>query len=183
MTARIQPNTNPDTKAAEFLADAQKSLGMVPNLFTTLAHSTPALEYYMNGVAALSKTKISGALREQLALVTAGANNCDYCASAHTVLGEMQKIDKAELAQNLAGKSSDAKTQSALTFARKVIDTHGQISDSDLSAIKSAGFTDGEIIEIVAVVSENIFTNYINNIAHTDIDFPMVSAQSTAKAA
>lgn len=183
MTVRIQPNTAPDAKAQEQLDGAKKALGMVPNLFTTLAHSPAALDYYMSGVGALGKTKISGALREQLALVTAGANACDYCASAHTALGGMQKIDASELTKNLNGTSSDAKTQAALTFARKIVDLRGHVADSDVQAVRAAGYNDAEIVEIVAVVSQNIFTNYFNHIAGTEIDFPKVSTQSVAKAA
>lgn len=183
MTQRIQQNPTPDAKAAEMLAGAKKALGMVPNLFSTIAHSTAALEFHLTGSAALQKTKISAALREQLAVATAGANGCDYCASAHTALGGMRKIDAHELAQNLNGKSGDAKTQAALTFARKVVETRGHVADADLQAVRTAGYSEGEIVEIVAVVADNIFTNYVNNVAKTTIDFPLVSTDSVSKAA
>ena len=85
-------------------------LGSTPNIFTTLAHSPAALNYCLSAGAALNNTAISAVLREQLSLTVAGANACDYCASAHTALGKMQKISEAEVAHNLHGKSADAKT-------------------------------------------------------------------------
>ena len=183
MTARIQPNTNPNGKAQEQLASVKKMLGITPNIFTTLAHSPAALGYYLNASAALNSTAISAVLREQIALTVAGANACDYCASAHTALGKAQKISAAELTDNLHGKAADAKTQAALSFARKIVDFRGHLKDSDLKAIRAAGYSEAEIVEIVAVVGQNIFTNYFNHIASTVIDFPKVSTVSVGEIA
>lgn len=180
---RIAPNTAPDAKAQEQLAAVKKSLGGTPNIFTTMAHSSAVLGYYLGGAAALADTKISSALREQLALAVAGSNTCDYCASAHTVLGKMQKVSEDELSQNLRGKSADAKTQAALNFARKIVDARGNVSDGDVEAVRKAGFDNAEILEILAVTCQNIFTNYFNHVAQTDIDFPLVKTASVAKAA
>jgi AhpD family alkylhydroperoxidase len=174
---------NPDEKSQELLSGVKKMLGSTPNLFTTLAHSSAALGYYVNGVVALSATKIPGSLREQLALTVAGENSCDYCASAHTTLGKMQKIAEGELTNNLHGKSEDVRIQAALSFAKKIVELRGHVSDSDVKAVRDAGYSDVEIVEIVAVVTQNIFTNYFNHIAGTEIDFPMVSTSCVKKAA
>jgi uncharacterized peroxidase-related enzyme len=183
MNARIQPNTAPDAKAQDQLNAVQKMLGGTPNLFTTLAHSSAALGFYLSGVTALAGSKISGALREQLALAVAGANRCDYCASAHTTLGKMQKLSEEELAQNLNGRSSDARTLAALTFARKIVALRGHVADADIQAIHAADYSDAEIVEIVAVVCQNIFTNYFNHIAGTEVDFPLVSTAEVSDSA
>jgi len=176
MVVRIQPNQNPGEKAQEQLASVKKMLGSTPNIFMTLAHSPAALGYYLSGIAALGGTKIPSALREQLALTVAGANACDYCASAHMSFGKMNKIPELELGQNLLGKSHDAKTQAALTFARQIVNLRGKVSDSDLKAVHDAGYSDEEVVEIVAIVCQNIFTNYFNHIAGTEVDFlPKVS--------
>lgn len=180
---RIQPNTTPDAKSQEMLANIQKALGSTPNVFTTLAHSSAALGFYTSASGALKDAKISAALREQIALSVAGANACDYCASAHTALGKMHKIDDSELAQNLNSKSADSKTQAALTFVHKIVDARGNVNDADMQAVRAAGYSDAEIVEIVAVTCLNIFTNYFNHIADTAVDFPLVSTASIAKAA
>lgn len=176
MTARIKPNLNPGAQAKELLAEVKKKTGSTPNIFTTLAHSPAALSFLLNGTAILNTTKITPALREQIALTVAGANHCDYCASAHTAIGKMHKIPEAELTQNLIAKSKTSKIESALKFARQIVDLRGHVSSSDLEAIREAGYSEEEIIEIIAVVCHNIFTNYFNHIAETEIDFPKVTA-------
>jgi uncharacterized peroxidase-related enzyme len=175
MAARIKPNDNPSPKAKEQLEGVKKMLGNTPNIFTTLAHSPAALGFYLGGITALSGTKIPGALREQIALTVAGTNTCDYCASAHTFFGKMQKIPENELAQNLMGKSGTSKTEAALRFANQIVKLRGNVSDSDLQAIRDAGYSEEEIVEIVAIVCQNIFTNYFNHVADTEVDFPKVS--------
>lgn len=177
---RIQPNANPDAKAQEMLAKVNKMFGSTPNIFKTLAHSSTALNYYLSGAGALNDAKLGSALREQIALTVAGANSCDYCASAHTALGKTQKIPDGELALNLEAKSENVRTQAILTFSRKIVDARGQVSDEDVKVLRAAGVSDGEIVEMVAVVAQNIFTNYFNHIAGTAIDFPVVKTTEFA---
>lgn len=180
---RIQPNQNPSPKAQAQLEAVKKMLGSTPNIFTSMAHSPAVLGFYLGASGALAETSISGALREQIALTVAGANACDYCASAHTALGKMQKVNEGELALNLDSKSGDAKTQAAMTFARKIVDLRGHVSDADVNAVRAAGYTDAQVLEIVAVIAINIFTNYFNHIVGTDIDFPLVTTNAVSKAA
>lgn len=175
---RIQPleSAQADGKAQALYQGIQQQLGSVPNIFKTLGHAPAALEGHLNNMATLSGGVLSGKLREQIAMVSAGTNSCDYCASAHTVLGKMAGVDEAELAANLKGQSNDGKTQAALSFANAILSNRGQVNDSDFSAVRDAGFSDAEIVEIVAHVSLNIFTNYFNHVAGTEVDFPFVSA-------
>lgn len=163
------------------LLDAvEKQLGVVPNLFRLVGISTAALEGYLGLNGALGRT-LDGKTRERIALAVAQANGCDYCLSAHTYLGlNLAKIDDAEIALNRAGHSGDAKADAALVFARKVLDTRGRVSDADLAAVRLAGFGEPQVIEIVASVALNVLTNYVNNVAQTDIDFPVVLAAQAA---
>ncbi|WCL53968.1 carboxymuconolactone decarboxylase family protein [Gimibacter soli] len=181
--ARITPAQNPSEKSQALLAEVKKKLGGTPNLFTTLAHSPAALGFYLAGGGAIGEAKLSASLREQLALAIAGANGCDYCASAHTTIGKMFKLEEAELARNLNAASSDAKVNAALVFARNVTLTRGRVSDAELAAVRNAGYSDGEILEIIAVVAINTFTNYVNHIAATEVDFPLVTTEAASKAA
>ena len=178
---RIQPNTNPDSQSQELLASVKKMLGSTPNIFTTMAHSSATLGFFVGALGVMGNSKLSGSLREQIAVAVAGANSCDYCASAHTALGKMNKVSEQELAANLQAKSSDAKIQAALTFARKIVALRGHVTDADVTAIRVAGFSESEVVDIVTVVGINIFTNYFNHVAGTAVDFPLVStAQVTA---
>lgn len=182
MAARILPNKNPNAKAKEQLANVKNMLGSTPNIFTTLANSSAALGFFLNGISALNETKISASLREQIALTVAGVNTCDYCASAHTAIGKMQNIPEAELTKNLMGKSGTSKTEAALKFAQQIVKSRAKLSDSDLEAVRKAGYSDEEIVEIIAVVCQNIFTNYFNHIAGTEVDFPKVSTNLMSQA-
>ena len=177
---RIQPNTTPDAKSQEMLANIKKAFGMVPNVFKTMAQSSAVLDFYLSGAGALGSTKITPALREQLAVAVAGLNSCDYCASAHTLLGKMQRVPESEIALNLQGKSADLKTQAALDFAQKIVNLRGHVTDGDVQAIRKAGYNDGEIVEIIAVVAQNIFTNYFNHITGAVNDFPLVRTPGVA---
>jgi uncharacterized peroxidase-related enzyme len=167
-------------KSQPFLDAVEKQLGVVPNLFRLVGTSPAALEGYLGLNGALGRT-LDAKTRERIALAIAQANGCDYCLSAHNYLGlNLAKIDETEIALNRAGRSGDAKADAALVFARRVLDTRGKVSDADIAAIRLAGFTEAEVIEITAAVALNVLTNYINNVADTDIDFPVVLAAQAA---
>ena len=173
---RIQPieldQAHPKAKA--LLEGVHKSLGITPNLMRTLAQSPATLEAMIGFRKALSGASISPQLREQIALTVAGENSCGYCASAHTAVGTKLGVDTDELAANLKGLSSDHKTEAALEFARRIVIERGWVSDDDLRHVREAGYSEGEITEIVAAVAQNLFSNYFNHIADTDVDFPRV---------
>ena len=167
-------------KSQPLLDAVEKQLGVVPNLFRLVGSSPAALEGYLGLNSALGRT-LDAKTRERIALAIAQANGCDYCLSAHTYLGlNLAKIDHAEIALNRAGHSGDAKADAAVVFARKVIDARGRVSDADIAAVRLAGFSEPQVIEIVASVALNVLTNYINNVAQTDIDFPVVLAAEAA---
>jgi uncharacterized peroxidase-related enzyme len=170
------------TASQPMLEAVHKKLGMVPNLIKTFAHSPAVLKYYLAGSEALGGGALPAALREQIALVTAGANGCDYCASAHTLMGKGAGLTAAEMADNLRGHSGHAKTQAALDFAAAVVAARGRVSDAQLQAVRAAGYADDEVVEIVANVVANIFTNYFNHVAGTVIDFPVVKTTESALA-
>lgn len=177
---RIQPvQTHQAGRAQPLLDQVKSSLGLVPNMMKTMAWSSTALSAYLELNRALSGT-LDAKLREQIALAVAGVNDCTYCASAHTALGAHAGVSKAELASSLRGRSSDPKTAAALRFVRAVLEARGQIDDADLADVYTAGFDDGEIVEIVAHIALNVFTNYFNLVAGTVIDFPRVEARPRA---
>ena len=157
------------------LEAVQKLFGTVPNLFRLVANSPAALEGYLGLNGALGKGKLDGRTRERIALAVAELNACDYCLSAHTYLGKnLAKLDDAEIAANREGGSTDAKAGAAVRFATAVVRARGHVSDADLQAVKAAGHGDAEVIEIVAHVALNTLTNFINSVAKTEIDFPVV---------
>lgn len=179
---RITPTKTPEGKSVELLGAVKQQLGSTPNMFTTIAKSPASLEGYLNLSAALSGGRLPAQLREQIALTVAGANGCDYCASAHTFLGERLGVDESE--ENLRGKSSDPKIAAALQFAKAVVVNRGRVSDAEFGEVRAAGFSEEEVIEIVSHVALNTLTNYMNEVIKTEVDFPtLVSTTSTRLAA
>jgi uncharacterized peroxidase-related enzyme len=167
-------------KTKELLDAVNKKLGLVPNMTRTMAQSPAVLEAYLNFSGALTRGKLDSKLREEIALMTAAVNRCGYCASAHTAIGKMVCLGEDAILAARKGRSTDAKANAALKFARTVIDNRGQVSDADVRAASDAGFSDGEIGEIIAQVALNVFTNYFNVVAETEIDFPEVQIGAAA---
>lgn len=163
---------------AATLGAVKAQLGMVPNIFKTMAQAPAVLNGYLALSSAIGAGKLSPALREQIALVTAGANCCDYCASAHSALGKMAGLTPDEIKRNLAGDASDPKAKAAIAFARKIVVDRGVVSAADIAAVTAAGFSNEELLEILGNVVANIFTNYFNHLAGTIIDFPKVEARA-----
>ncbi|HTO83211.1 MAG TPA: peroxidase-related enzyme [Methylomirabilota bacterium] len=163
------------------LEAVKKQLGVVPNLFRLVANSPAALEGYLGVMGALSKGKMPAPTRERIALAVAELNGCSYCLSAHTYLGKnLAKLDDAEITANRSGASNDPKADAAVRFAVKVARSRGHVGEEEVRAVKAAGYDDAQVIEIVLHVALNTWTNYINEVAKTEIDFPVVTARAAA---
>jgi uncharacterized peroxidase-related enzyme len=173
---RIQPlhAAHAQGKAKDLLGAVKAKLGGTPNLITTMAQAPAVLEGYMGLSGALAGGSLPTGLREQVALAIAGVNSCGYCASAHTAIGKGAGVPATELAAALDGEPSDPRAAGAVRFARAVTEQRGHITDEQFRAVRAAGFTDAEVLELIAAVALNTLTNYINHIAQTEIDFPTV---------
>jgi uncharacterized peroxidase-related enzyme len=180
--SRIPPvdrNTTNDSVRKNFDA-IQKQLGTVPNMMRTMAQSSSVLDAYLGFGAALRSGRLPVSLHEQIALAVAEINSCDYCLSAHTALGRGAGLSNDELTASREARAVDPKAAAALKFARAVVERRGDVRDQDLAVVRTAGYTDGDIAEIIAHVALNVFTNYFNRAAHTEIDFPLVTAGQLA---
>ena len=162
-------------KSKQLLDGVQAKLGITPNLMKTLATAPAALEAYLNFNGALSTGVLDAKFREQIALTVAQANACEYCLSAHSAIGKMVGLKPEEIESSRESRSTDSKRDAGLKFAQAIVVQRGELSDSAVENVRKAGYSDGEITEIVANVALNIFTNYFNHIARTDVDFPRVS--------
>lgn len=168
-------------KAVPLLEAVQKQIGRVPNIFGAMANSPAALEGYLALSGALGKGTVPAPTRERIALAIAQYNGCGYCLSAHTFFGRnAARLDDAEITANRNGASNDAKADAAVRFAVKVAEQRGAVSASDVEAVKAAGYSDAQLVEIVQHVALNVFTNYFNEVFQTDIDFPEVAVFETA---
>jgi uncharacterized peroxidase-related enzyme len=163
------------------LAAVKQQLGVVPNLMKLVGNSPAALEGYLSLNGALAKGKLDVKLRERLALAVAEFNGCDYCLSAHDYLGKnVAKLSQGDIDAARDFHAEDSHAQAALHFAKRVVESRGKVTDADLGALRAAGFDEASVVEIVVTVALNVLTNYVNNVAQTDIDFPTVKAKLVA---
>lgn len=171
---RLNPvhRENADPTTAELLAAVQKKMGTVPNLIATMANSAAVANAYLGFSQSLSTGLLPARLREQIALVAGETNGCDYCLAAHTALGRRAGLSDQETCDARRAVAVDEKEAAGLQFARRLVADRGVVSDADLQRVRDAGYTDGEIAEMVANVALNIFTNYFNHVAGTEVDFP-----------
>jgi len=171
-------DTEASTEAAALFGAIKSKLGIVPNLYRVIGNAPAVLSAALGFNEALGKGSFDQKTREAIALTVAGENACDYCASAHSAISRSLKVDEAEITARLHGKSADPKLNAVLTFAAAVVEKRGRVSDEDLASARNAGLNEGEIVETVGVVVANILTNYINHVADTEIDFPVVRTQA-----
>ena len=179
MTRLPTPATIADAPLASqpLLEAVQKQLGVVPNLFRLVSTSPAALEGYLGLSGALAKGKLPAPTRERIALAVAEINGCDYCLAAHSYLGKnVAKLDDAEVLANRRGTSNDPKADAAVRFAASVARERGHVGEHAVREVRLAGYDDAQIIEIVQHVALNTWTNYINSVGLTEIDFPVVVA-------
>ena len=165
--------------AQPLLQAVKKQLGVVPNMFRLVGTSPAALEGYLGLNSALAKGALEAPTRERIALAVAEVNGCDYCLSAHSYLGKnLAKLSDVEIEANRNGGSGDAKADAAVGFAVKLVKARGHVTDADIKAVRDAGYNDAQLVEIVLHVALNTLTNYVNEVAKTEIDFPVVTAKA-----
>ena len=173
---RIAPietaHADPDLKAT--LSAVKSKIGMLPNLFSTFAQSPAVLNGYLAFSDALGKGLLTPKQREIISLALAQANECHYCLSAHTLMAKGAGLSSEGIRKAREGKAEIAIDAAVASFARRVVETRGQVTDGDIAAVRSAGLDDARIIEVIANVAINVLTNYTNNVALPDIDFPKV---------
>jgi len=173
--ALIDP-ASASSPASEMLAAVRRKLGLVPNMTRVMANAPATLNAYLSFTGALAEGTLDKRVGELIALTVAQANGCDYCLAAHTAIGGMLKMPAADLVAARDATNADARTRAILVFARQVTDTRGHVTDADVATLRAAGVTDGEIAEVIAHVALNFFTNLVNSVALTDIDFPVAPA-------
>lgn len=153
--------------------DAFKAkLGSYPNMFLTMAHSPVALNAYVQLADVSARGTLNAKQREQIALAVGDANACDYCLAAHSAIGTMVGLKPEQIASARAAEAEHAKDRALLQLAKRIVDSRGRVPQSELDAFKAHGFSDATILEVLVNVVLNIYTNYTNHIAATEIDFP-----------
>ena len=162
------------------LAQIHGAFGATPNMFRAAANSPAALASLWGSFGALGGGVLPAKLGEQIAVAVADRNACHYCLAAHTMLGQKAGASAEEMSEAQAGRSADPRTAAALAFALKVVENRANVSEADVAALRTAGFSDEAIVEILAHVALNLFTNYVNVAFDVPVDFPGVKLRKAA---
>ncbi|MGO4514249.1 carboxymuconolactone decarboxylase family protein [Terriglobus sp. 2YAB30_2] len=176
--ARIELPTRDQAPAEtrEILDEMEQRLGFLSNGLRLLSMSPRVLQAYVDLQTTMSHV-LDAKTREAVALAVSMANGCKYCVANHCFITHSNsQTARDEISLNLEGKSSDPKRAAAAAFAKRVIDTHGKVSDVDLAAVRAAGYADAQIVELTALTARYTLTNFLNNMADVEIDIPAVSS-------
>ena len=162
------------------LGQIHQAFGATPNMFKAMAHSPSALKSMSGSFAALGKGSLGRTLGEKIAVAVAERNACEYCLAVHMALGRKAGASAEDMAAAQVGEASDPQAGAALRFALKLVNARGHIADADVQALRTVGFSDEQMVEIVAHVALNIFTNYVNVALQVPVDFPAVRLRRAA---
>lgn len=175
--SRLKPVDQASASGAtkEALDKIQQKMGRVPNVFALMGNSPAAVNAYLAMNDALAAGTLGAEMRERIAITAAEVHACEYCLSAHTAIAKGIGMSEEELTKARQSQSSDPKADAGLTFVRNIILRRADIADADIKELYAAGYTDGEIAELVANTALNVFTNYFNLVAKTENDFPKVA--------
>jgi uncharacterized peroxidase-related enzyme len=168
----------PEVKST--LEQIGRALGATPAMFRAVANSPAALRSMWGSFGALGGGTLGARLGELIAVAVAERNHCGYCLAAHHALGLKAGASEGELAAAQGGEAADARAQAALRFALTLVDTRGQVGAADVQALRAAGFDDGQVVEVIAHVALNLFTNYVNIALAVPVDFPAVALRRAA---
>ncbi len=159
----------------EQLDEINAAFGAVPAMFRAVANSPAALQSLWGAFGAFSGGTLGPALGEQIAVAVANRNSCEYCLAAHTALGRKAGLSREALTRAQDGRSDDPAVAALLDFALKLVNERGQVAAADVEVLREHGWNDEQIVETIAQVALNLFTNYVNIALDVPIDFPSVS--------
>lgn len=166
-------------EAAVLLGEIQGAFGATPAMFRAVANSPAALRSMWGSFGALGGGALPALVGEQIAVAVADRNRCEYCLAAHTALGRKAGASADTMAAAQSGQSDDPKTAAILAFALALVDDRGAVAPGDVEALREQGVTDEELVEVIAHVALNLFTNYVNVALGTPVDFPSARLTST----
>ena len=171
---------NASSERRVLLEQVHAAFGATPNMFRAVANSPAALQSMWGAFGALAGGVLGAKLGEQIAVAVAQRNDCEYCLAAHTALGRKAGASAEEMRAAQIGEAADPRTAAALRFALQLVEQRGKIAAADVVALRAAGFDAEQMVEILAHVALNLFTNYVNVAFAVPVDFPAVAPRRAA---
>lgn len=163
---------NTEARTRELLNDVQQAFGIIPNSVKVMANSPAVLESFVAFSQAMGRAGIGEKLHSQVKLTTSETNACDYCTSLLTAVGPAAGLTADDILSSRSASAADDRTDTALKFAEAVLESRGKVGGAELDKVRAVGFSDAEIVEIIASVVLGCFTNFLNNVAETTLDTP-----------
>lgn len=166
-------SVNPESaqgQTKEYFESVLKAYGTIPNTVKVMANSPAVLGSYLAFSSAMSEASIGEKLHNQLKLNTSESNTCEYCTSILSAVAPSAGLSADDILAGRSGDSEDTRTKAALAFANDVLESRGKVTNEQLASVQAAGFKDAEVVEIVASVVLGCFTNFLNNVADTELD-------------
>jgi AhpD family alkylhydroperoxidase len=176
-------STDETEQTKDMFADSRREFDRVLNMVRQMAHSPALLRTYLHFARAVDQTTLSARTRALIAIAVAEINACDYTLSLGMALSRRHGIEDAELDAAREGRGLDVGTDDTLRFATSILRRAGRVPHADVERLRHQGFTDQTIVEVVATVALNVFRDYFNLVAGTDIDFPVVRTRGDARLA
>lgn len=166
-----------DQETAELFDTIKRSIGKLPNLYATIGSNAPSVLAHVLGTGAtLAKSSLSKREQEAINLAVSEATGCDYCVAAHTLTGKLAGYTAEQTRALRAGAyAEDARIDALVRFALHLVQQRGTLDAAAVDALRAAGFSDRQLVEIPLVVSAILFTNMVNRINDTTLDFPKVA--------
>lgn len=178
MTTFTVPTRDQVSPASQTAFDGlQKAIGFVPNLYATIAYSDNGLPKYLAFQGA--KTSLSNKEKEVVNLIVSEVNGCRYCQSAHTAIGKMNGFSDDEILAFRRGHGTDGKLNALVVLAKDITENKGRVSSENLDAFYAAGYTNGNLVDVILQVSDKIAMNYLHNLTNVAIDFPVAPISET----
>lgn len=173
-------NEQATDKTRKLFDSVQNKMGTVPNMMRAMGNSPAVLGGYLQFSGTLATGSLTAQQRELIALAVGQANECNYCVAAHSALGKMAGLSAEQISDARRGGAVDSTDDALIRLATQLVRGNGHVSDAELEDARAHGFDDTAIAEVVANVALNIFTNYFNHVADTDVDFPAAPELATA---
>lgn len=179
-TIPTKESASEESKA--IFSNIEKGVGFLPNLFAYIGHSSNALGSYLTLQQAQSKSVFSKKEQEAVFLAVSEENGCVYCQSAHTAIGKMNGFSEEEIIQLRDGSHPDKKLNILTNLAKEIQQTHGKPSERLLNDFFSLGYEEKALVDLVLLIADKVFANYIHNITKVKVDFPLAPVLETATA-
>jgi uncharacterized peroxidase-related enzyme len=170
--------SNATGRTAELFAAIKSKLGKLPNAYDAIGSNSPvALEAILNFDAKLADTTLSKQEIEVIKLAVSEVNGCDYCLAAHTLMGKMAGLaPEAMLAARRGTDIGDARLDALSAFVHAVAGSRATVPQPVVDAFKAAGYGDAQVVDTIYAISSITFTNLLNRVNDTALDFPKAPA-------